>query len=457
MDCPHISYYDSTNGDLKYARWMGSFWANQTIDSGGDVGKYTSIALDSNDYPHISYYDSTNGDLKYAKWTGSSWTNETVDSVPNVGRATSIAIDNNDNPHISYYDASNKNLKYANKNGISWYSETVDSLGDVGRCTSLVLDSKTSPHIAYFDYGNWDLEYAKKVGDTLLYEWDFGDGVTSTLQNPSHVYGDDGIFTATLTVTDNQGLTDTDTCIVTVINVNPTVTLESASMDVEIGIRVAGSKWSNVGLTLYEDEVEAGYLEVERWPGNPDDNPTYENPTLPTTIDISKSYRAVVTYDPYPDNGDEIEGDQPNNGKDKKDNAGNPVWIILRFADGNETRIHHTFNTEQSMIRDSEHTNHVEPWEVNISAYLIGHPFHVTANVTDPGSDDETLIYTYGTQTVNITYLNNPPVPDPYPSPEVNPRNITDVTHLSYEGPGTLELSVVDDDGGSCSTSVFIG
>jgi hypothetical protein len=159
----------------------------------------------------------------------------------------------------------------------------------------------------------------------------------------------------------------------------------------------------------------------------------------------------VVTYDPYPDNGDEIMGDQPNNGKDKKDNAGNPVWLVIRFGDGSETRIHHTFNTEQSMIKDSGHPKHIEPWDVDIMPFLVGHFFEVTSHVTDPGSDDEYLTYTYNSQIVNITYLINPPNPDPYPSPEVNPVDIYDTSILVYEGAGSFDLTAVDDDGGAGS------
>ncbi|MDW8064406.1 MAG: carboxypeptidase regulatory-like domain-containing protein, partial [Anaerolineae bacterium] len=70
---PHISYYDASNGALKYARWTGSGWEIQKVDAGGDVGQYTSLALDSAGNPHISYYDASNGALKYAHWTGSGW------------------------------------------------------------------------------------------------------------------------------------------------------------------------------------------------------------------------------------------------------------------------------------------------------------------------------------------------------------------------------------------------
>ena len=44
----------------------------------------------------------------------------------------------------------------------------------------------------------------------LTYSWDFGDGATSTEQNPTHTYTEAGEFQATVTVTDPGGATATD-------------------------------------------------------------------------------------------------------------------------------------------------------------------------------------------------------------------------------------------------------
>src|SRR5437773_904055 len=46
-------------------------------------------------------------------------------------------------------------------------------------------------------------------GSISSYSWAFGDGVTSTVQNPSHSYAAGGTFTVTLRVTDNQGAQST--------------------------------------------------------------------------------------------------------------------------------------------------------------------------------------------------------------------------------------------------------
>ncbi|MEE9505856.1 MAG: PKD domain-containing protein, partial [Thermoplasmata archaeon] len=55
------------------------------------------------------------------------------------------------------------------------------------------------------------------AGDTLTYEWNFGDGsALGTGAEPTHTYTEIGTYTVTLTVEDSHGLTHSDEMIVTV-------------------------------------------------------------------------------------------------------------------------------------------------------------------------------------------------------------------------------------------------
>ena len=53
-------------------------------------------------------------------------------------------------------------------------------------------------------------------GDDLTYLWDFGDGITATLEDPSHAYSDAGEYTVTLTITDARGGETVKTFTITV-------------------------------------------------------------------------------------------------------------------------------------------------------------------------------------------------------------------------------------------------
>lgn len=115
----YVTYYDETNGNLVFGQKIGSTWAVPQIVDGGlpnvNVGQYTSLAFDQNGDGNVSYYDVTNGDLKYAFYDlpAGTWAPETVDFAGNVGLFTSLAINSNGQVGISYFDYTSSDLKFA--------------------------------------------------------------------------------------------------------------------------------------------------------------------------------------------------------------------------------------------------------------------------------------------------------------------------------------------------------
>jgi glucose/arabinose dehydrogenase/endonuclease YncB( thermonuclease family) len=75
-------------------------------------------------------------------------------------------------------------------------------------------------------------------GDPLTYTWSFGDGSPNSTQvSPQHTYATNGTYTASLTVNDGRGGTDTKTVVITAGNAPPvaTITAPSPSLQYRVG------------------------------------------------------------------------------------------------------------------------------------------------------------------------------------------------------------------------------
>jgi hypothetical protein len=177
---PVVSYYDSTNGDLKLAvcgdLTCSTPPALRTLDSAGIVGRDTSLVLNSSGNPVVSYTDLTNSDLKLAICSNSTCstapTLRTLDSAGAVGFNTSLVLNSSGNPVVSYYDSTNGDLKLAICSNSTCSTtptlRTLDGANAVGLDTSLVLTSSGNPVVSYFDTTNDDLKLAVCGDPTCL-------------------------------------------------------------------------------------------------------------------------------------------------------------------------------------------------------------------------------------------------------------------------------------------------
>ncbi|MFA7274133.1 MAG: PKD domain-containing protein [Crocinitomicaceae bacterium] len=86
-------------------------------------------------------------------------------------------------------------------------------------------------------YWCWNNSVASSPGIALTYFWDFGDGTTSNLAYPTHVYNTLGFYTICLTISDTSNCTDTycDSILVSVKSSGTTLNVlppgASASLD----------------------------------------------------------------------------------------------------------------------------------------------------------------------------------------------------------------------------------
>jgi preprotein translocase subunit Sec61beta len=192
-----ISYYDTSNGNLKVAHCRNASCTASdipvTVDaSPGIVGQHSSVTIGADGFPLISYYDATNRDLKVAHCLYLTCTCATTGCTPfkvytldgadpngpDVGEYTSIAVGADGLGLISYRDDSNHGLKAAHCIDINCSAATKSVLDrgtvpsgssltpDVGDYTALTIGGDGRGLISYYDRANGNLKTAHCVGVT---------------------------------------------------------------------------------------------------------------------------------------------------------------------------------------------------------------------------------------------------------------------------------------------------
>ncbi|MGB9135286.1 MAG: PKD domain-containing protein [Candidatus Bathyarchaeia archaeon] len=99
--------------------------------------------------------------------------------------------------------------------------------------TYLPSTPHTGETVTFNASGSYDSD-----GSIASYFWDFGDGTNSTGVVATHAYTDNGVYTITLTVTDNDGLTDTVTQGMTVLNRSPVASFTESATSAPTGTAI---------------------------------------------------------------------------------------------------------------------------------------------------------------------------------------------------------------------------
>ncbi len=301
-------------------------------------------------------------------------------------------------------------------------SVTVDE-GSTANNGGTVSDDETAPG---------DITLDASVGAVI----NNGDGTWSWSFDSSD--GSDQSQTVTITATDEKAVTAEATFELVVENVDPTVTIDPSQVtEIDEGdVLTVNASFTDPGVLDEPFTAEIVCFDVASGLTISGDVTVTDAaaPTLEGTVSGSCDY------------GDTSETGDPPSGTFT-------VTVSVVDKDGGEGT--DDFELEVNNVDPVAEIDESGATDVGGTPTFItqiGDPVDFSADVTDPGSDDLHLEWDWDDGNTDLAdYLVNPPNTDPFPSPDVDPRAITDEqTHAwSSACVFAVDLTVDDDDGGS--------
>ncbi len=200
---------------------------NKTVNVTMNTSKYITITLDSDDAPIADAgVDQTVNEDAVINFNG-------ADSTDDVG----ILWYNWSFDDGNYNNGTNVNPSHSYTNSGTYIVtlKVMDTIGQSDTDTCLIFVNNVAPianaggdktgnegqAITFDGSASWD---TPSDNSTLTYIWYFGDGDSMAGRVVVHAYDDNGTFTATLAVTDDNGYVASDTIEVNVSNFAPSIT-----------------------------------------------------------------------------------------------------------------------------------------------------------------------------------------------------------------------------------------
>ncbi len=218
----------------------------------------------------------------YEQWAPNQWTYGNPGSLPPyakglLGAKLALWFDNNQCEEYSMAWGMHNSMRtvgqqtWASPKLVSRYTDFKAISDALGRAPGTTFPAALPPH------ANPNGPYTAQAGATIAfsssgstasngsiatYRWDFGDGGTSLLANPTHAYASAGKYTASLIVTDNLGMTGGNQAQVTVtpsgvisVVISPTTTTLAPGATRQFTATVTGTSntavtWSASGGTV---------------------------------------------------------------------------------------------------------------------------------------------------------------------------------------------------------------
>jgi len=256
--------YDNFKGFTRGTEYRGSYDLKTNTLTGDDVHTEFEYYLTSGEYDGSEGVDENDAALWFDVWdnydppmaeAGSDrlcYTGEKINfngliSFASSGSSIVKYEWDFDGDRIIDAEGGKTSFTFTKKGQYAVTLTVTDSLGETDTDTCIVTVGNRPPS-ASFTYSPEEPTIQDAVhfydtssdpdGSIVSWHWDFGDGQTSTIKNPSHNYADKGTYWVALIVEDNDGDQNTARTTMSILNLPPIAGFAFSPMNPKMGEEV---------------------------------------------------------------------------------------------------------------------------------------------------------------------------------------------------------------------------